>query len=500
MTRQGWYNALFSFIAMFAVAVQVIAQERNISKNRSEELPPNIIFILVDDLGWKDLGCFGSSFYETPNIDALAAGGMKFTNAYAASPVCSPTRSSILTGKNPARTQNTDWFGAPQPENAPKKAKFRDKSLLPAPYKEYLELNEKTIAEALKEGGYATFFAGKWHLGHEEKFWPENQGFDINKGGHRAGGPYGGDKYFSPYGNPRLQDGPEGEHLPDRLARETTRFIEDHKDKAFFAFLSFYSVHTPLMAREDLKEKYQRKKKSMGLEDEWAQEGSRRNRIVQCHPVYSGMVEAMDEAVGKVTDKLKELDLEENTAIILMSDNGGLSTSEGHPTSNLPLRAGKGWLYEGGIREPMIIKWPGVIKNGSNSEYPVISMDFYPTILEMAGLPKNPEQHMDGVSLMRLLHGENELDREVLYWHYPHYGNQGGSPGSAIRQGDWKLIWWYEDNKTELYNLKEDIEEQNDLSQEHPKLLVELKNKLHKWLYSTGAKMPSQNPYAKGTE
>jgi arylsulfatase A-like enzyme len=483
-------------LVIFVTAAQAIAQEQNSTKER-EAAPPNIIFILADDLGWTDLGCFGSSFYETSNIDALAADGMIFTNAYAASPVCSPTRSSILTGKYPARTQNTEYFGGPQPENAHQKPKARNRPLLPAPYKDYLDLNEKTIVEALKEAGYATFFAGKWHLGNEERYWPEQQGFDINKGGHKLGGPYGGKKYFSPYNNPRLSDGPEGEHLPDRLANETVRFIGNHKEQPFFAYLSFYSVHTPLMARQDLEEKYEKKKAFMGLEDAWGQEGNRKNRLVQCHAVYAGMVEAMDQAVGKVTNKLTELGIEKNTIVIFMSDNGGLSTSEGHPTSNLPLRAGKGWLYEGGIREPMIVKWPGMIKGGSKNEEPVISTDFYPTILDMAGLPANPEQHKDGVNLTGLLKGEEGLARDVLYWHYPHYGNQGGSPGSAIRKGDWKLIWWYESNNIALYNLKDDLEEQNNLSKVYPERVEKLKADLQAWLNRVEAQMPSENKFAK---
>jgi arylsulfatase A-like enzyme len=487
----------FFHIKMLAVFLVIVVTAAQAIAQKHKEIPPNILFILADDLGWTDLGCFGSSFYETPHIDALAADGMIFTNAYAASPVCSPTRSSILTGKYPARTNITEYFGGPQPEDVHKRPKFKKKILLPAPYKDYLDLNETIIAEALKEAGYATFFAGKWHLGDEERYWPEQQGFDINKGGHKLGGPYGGNKYFSPYGNPRLKDGPEGEHLPDRLANETIKFIEDHQQQPFFAYLSFYSVHTPLMARQDLKEKYEKKKALMGLEDAWQKEGDRKNRIVQCHSIYAAMVEAMDQAVGKVINKLGELNIDEETIIIFTSDNGGLSTSEGHPTSNLPLRAGKGWLYEGGIREPLIVKWPGTIKNGSTNAAPVISTDFYPTILDMAGLPANPEQHKDGVNLTGLLKGEEGLARDVLYWHYPHYGNQGGSPGSAIRKGDWKLIWWYENNNITLYNLKDDLEEQNNLSKVYPERVEKLKADLQAWLNRVEAQMPSENKFAK---
>ncbi len=393
---------------------------------------PNFLFILVDDLGWRDLGCFGSTFYETPNIDRLAAQGVRFTDAYAACPVCSPTRASIMTGKYPARMATTDWFGAPQPEEA-RKHHTKNKPLLPAPYEEQLSLKEVTLAETLREEGYRTFFAGKWHLGGEG-FFPEDQGFDVNKGGHHRGSPPGG--YFAPYKNPKLDNGPEGEHLPSRLAAETTRFIEENREGPFLAYLSFYSVHTPLQSRKDLKAKYAAKAKAQEKDaPTWGQEGERKVRLLQDHAVYGGMVEAMDTAVGKVLDALDASGAADNTVVFFMSDNGGLSTSEGHPTSNLPLRAGKGWLYEGGIREPMIVKWPGVAQAGSTCSEPVTSTDFYPTILDMAGLAPRPEQHADGASLTPLLRDKGKPERDALYWHYPHYGNQGGSPGAAIRAG-----------------------------------------------------------------
>ena len=444
---------------------------------------PNFVFFLIDDMGWMDAGCYGSSFYETPNIDKLAKGSMRFTNAYAACPVCSPTRASIMSGKYPARLNLTDYL----------KGRRRGK-LNPADYLDQMPLEEVTIAEALKEAGYATFFAGKWHLG-PEGFWPESQGFDINKGGCERGGPYGGKKYFSPYGNPRLKDGPEGEHLPDRLASETTAFIEDHRDEPFLAYLSFYSVHTPLMARPDLKSKYQEKAKTIPSPvSPWGREGSRKLRLVQNHAVYAGMIEAMDQAVGKVLNALNQQNLANNTVVILMSDNGGLSTSEGHPTSNLPLRAGKGWLYEGGIREPMMIKWPGLTRPGSVCSEPVISTDFYPTMLEMAALEPKPKQHIDGVSLVPLLEGKKSLTRKAIFWHYPHYGNQGGSPGGAVRVGDYKLIEFYEDNRVELYNLKADIGEKNNLAEKMPGMAAELRKMLEAWRKDVDAQMPTPNP------
>lgn len=451
----------------------------------------NILFILVDDLGWSDVGCYGSSFYETPHIDNLAKQGMRFTDGYAASPVCSPTRSSILTGKNPGRTGNTEYFGGPQP--GPKYN--RNTILQPAPYISRMLLEEKTLAEALREQGYATFFAGKWHLGHSPQFWPENQGFDINKGGHSAGGPYGGKKYFSPYGNPRLSNGPDGEHLPDRLASETIQFMETNKDKPFFAYLSFYSVHSPQISRPDLKKKYETKKKP---ETQWGVEANKKVRLNQNNAVYAGMVEGMDLAVGRVLSKLTELGLDENTVVIFMSDNGGVSTDGAHPTSNLPLRAGKGWIYEGGIREPLIIKAPGVTQAGSTCTTPVTSTDFYPTLLELVGAPLQPQQHLDGISIVPLLKG-NDTEERAIYWHYPHYsGGLGGRPSSAIRQGDWKLIEFFEDKHVELYNLRNDIGETSDLAESQSAKTKELLEKLHAWHKEVGAKLPTPNLKYKG--
>jgi arylsulfatase A-like enzyme len=448
---------------------------------------PNFVFILADDLGWSDLGAFGSTFYETPHCDRLATEGMRFTNAYAACPVCSPTRASILAGKYPARMATTDWFGAPQPDSVDRHW-TKDKPLLPAPYEEQLPLEEVTLAEALHEGGYRTFFAGKWHLGGEG-FFPEDQGFEINRGGHDRGSPPGG--YFSPYKNPKLEDGPEGEYLPLRLASETVQFIEAHRDEPFLAYLSFYSVHTPLETRSDLKAKYTQKAATIDPAlPRWGKEGEREVRLVQDHAVYAGMVEAMDTAVGTVLDALDRLGLAGNTVVIFMSDNGGLSTSEGHPTSNLPLRAGKGWLYEGGIREPLIIRWPGVVKPGTQCDVPVTSTDFYPTMLEMAGLPWRSEQHVDGVSLMPLLMGRGSLPPRSLYWHYPHYGNQGGSPGAAIRDGDYKLIEFFEDSRLELYDLRTDIGETRNLAAGMPEKVQILADKLHAWQRDVGARFP----------
>jgi len=477
-TRRGLLRALGFGAAAMALPARVWAEKPAAKRT-------NFVFVLVDDLGWTDLGCFGSSFYDTPNMDKLCASGVKFTNAYAACPVCSPTRGSILTGKYPVRLGITNWIrpGRPGPVDRTPGRNPR--------YIDRLAHEEVTLPEALKAAGYATFFAGKWHLG-PEGFWPEDHGFDVNKGGIERGGPYGGKRYFSPYGNPRLKDGPDGEHLPDRLASETVKFIEANKNKPFLAYLSFYSVHTPLMARADLRAKYEKRRRDRGLEASWSPEGRRKTRQNQCHAVYGGMVEAMDQAVGKVLDALDRLGLTHETVVIFMSDNGGLATSEGHPTSNLPLRAGKGWLYEGGVREPMIIRWPGQAKAGSVCDVVVTSTDFYPTMLEMAGLPAKPDQHRDGLSLAGLLTGRGKLDRKAVYWHYPHRSPQGGQPGGAVRAGDYKFIEFYKNRTAELYNLRDDIGETTNLAAKMPDKAAEMRRMLHAFLKATDAKMPGQ--------
>ncbi|WP_051291299.1 sulfatase [Pedobacter glucosidilyticus] len=477
MKRNAIITALFS---VFCLATQA-----------QEVAKPNIMFFLVDDLGWADTEPYGSKFYETPNIKKLAQDGLLFTQAYAANPVCSPTRASIMSGKYPSSIKATNWFGAPQPDEELANLKTKaNNSLLSAAYHEDLPLKEVTIAEALKSAGYKTFFAGKWHLGETEDFWPEHQGFDINKGGYHSGSPK---SYFSPYKNPRLTDGPVGEHLPDRLATETNQFIQANSKEPFFAVLSFYSVHNPLAGRKDLLEKYEAKKKAMGLKDEFGLEGKFKLRLNQSHATYAAVVEGMDLAVGKVMQKLKDLGLEDNTIIVFFSDNGGLAINEGTPTSNFPLRAGKGWLYEGGIREPLIVKWPKVIKAGSRTEIPVISNDFYATFLAAAKLPLMPKQHTGSTNLLPLLKGQH-LKERTLFWHYPHYSNQGGSPGSAVRKGDWKLIRWYETGKEELFNLKDDISEQNNLLTKEPKIAKSLSKALNKWLKREKALFPTEYP------
>lgn len=443
---------------------------------------PNIVFILADDLGWKDLGCYGSTFYETPNLDKLAGQGIRFTRAYAACCVCSPTRASIMTGKYPARLGLTDWLpGQPSRPN---------QKLLGPKLPDHLPLEEFTIAEALKQGGYATCFIGKWHLGGEG-FEPQNQGFDINIAGCALGHP---PSYFSPYRIPTLPDGPKGEYLTDRLTEEAVKFIEKSKDKPFFLYLPHYAVHNPQQAKAPMVETYKKKAASLKKSGpEFIQDSGRKVRQIQDQPIYGAMVQSLDEGVGRVLDKLDELGLSKNTIVIFTSDNGGLSTSEGTPTSNVPLRCGKGWPYEGGIREPLIVRWPGVTKAGATTDEPMISNDYYSTLLEMCGLPPQPKQALDGVSIVPLIKGQSMPERP-LFWHYPHYSNQGGAPVGTIMLGDYKLVEWFEDMRCELYNVRQDISEKNDLAAKMPEKVAALRQQLHAWRQSVGAKMPTPNP------
>lgn len=433
---------------------------------------PNIVFILADDIGYMDIGANNAkTFYETPNIDALAKKGMRFTNGYAACPVCSPTRASIMTGKYPPRTGITDFIGGK-----------RAGKLLPAPNQDHLALAEVTIAERLREAGYTNFFAGKWHLG-EGEFSPNAQGFGP--------GLVGGKQFYYPAGEVPPSNARDDPKTTDRIADEAVRFVEANRNTPFFAYLPFLAVHTPIGARTNLVEKYQRKAK-LAPPDTWGQEGERKVRLVQNHPVYAAMLEQMDAAIGRVLAALDRHGLADRTIVIFTSDNGGLSTSEGHPTSNVPLRAGKGWPYEGGIRVPWIIRAPGVTRPGSVCDTPVISTDFYPTLLELAGLASSPQQHRDGVSLVPLLNS-GELRRGALFWHYPHYGNQGGAPCSAVRDGDWKLIEWFEDGRLELFNLRADLSESKNLADGNPDKVKQLHARLIAWRKEVNAVLPAPN-------
>ena len=427
---------------------------------RAEDVKLNFVFVLMDDMGWKDLGCCGSTFYETPNIDRLAAQGMRFTSAYAACPVCSPTRASILTGKYPARLHLTDWIpGHKLPNTRLRAAEFHHE----------LPLSETTIAEALRESGYATGYVGKWHLG-KEGFYPDKQGFDINIGGTNQGSP---PSYFYPYKNPTIPGGAEGEYLTDRLTDEAVTYIERNKDRPFFLYLAHYAVHTPITAKEDLIAKYQARLKP----------GDKHN------PTYAAMIESVDEGIRRIVRKLEELGIADRTAVIFTSDNGGLA----RVTPNDPLRAGKGTLYEGGIRVPLIVRRPGKTPRGSTCDVPVMSTDFYPTILEMAGI-RHDNKSPDGVSLVRLLKQTGDIKRDAMYWHYPHYHPGGASPSGSVRFGDYKLIEIFEDGRLELYNLKEDTGEEADLAEKMPRKAKELHRMLLDWRESVDASMPTPNP------
>lgn len=474
-------------------------------RQRRRDTRPNFVFILIDDLGYTDLGCYGSTFYETPNIDKLARQGMRFTNAYAACPVCSPTRASILSGKYPARLHLTDWIPGLQSID-----EASSRKLIPPQFEQQLALAEFTIAEALKQAGYATASVGKWHLG-DKPYYPEHQGFDINIAGDKRGHP---PSYFYPYRRRddklEITGGSKGEYLTDRLTDEALKFIDKNKNRPFFLYLSHYAVHKPIQSKKVLTAKYEQKAAKLPPPDRprFLQDDNVVTRHVQDYPPYAGMVESVDQSMGRVMDKLKKLGIEQNTVVIFMSDNGGLSTARGTvstpraaaalvPTANLPLRKGKGWLYEGGIREPMIIKWPGITRPGSTCDEPVTSTDFYPTMLDMAGLALRPEQHRDGLSLVPVLKRTGTLDRQAVYWHYPHYHSSGHKPAGAVHAGDYKLIEFYEDRRIELYNLKKDIAEQHDLAAQMPEKADHLRQMLHNWLKSVNAQMTEPNPQYK---
>lgn len=450
---------------------------------------PNFVFFLVDDLGWADIGAYGSTFHETPHIDGLAASGVKFTAGYAAASICSPTRASILTGRHPVRVNITDWIPGMATERAynPRFQHIDDEDELP--------LHEVTIAEVLKESGYATFFAGKWHLGTTGNL-PTDQGFDINIGGHEKGSPPGG--YYSPWSNPFLEAKKEKEYLTERLTAESIKFMQERDpEKPFLLYLSYYNVHTPIQPYQKHIGHYEKKAQKM-FEGKTPSIVERRgvSRGRQDNPDYASMVAAVDDSVGEILASLSDLGLDENTVVIFFSDNGGLTTLAGRqaPTSNLPLRSSKGWLYEGGIREPMVVRAPGVTPAGAVVDTPVVSMDFFPTMLELAGLPLRPDLHADGESLLPILRGQQTAQTDPIVWHYPHYHGSTWTPGAAIRDGDWKLIEFYEFDEVELYNLRDDIGESNNLATSQPKKTEALRNKLLAWQQSMHARMPKPNP------
>jgi len=442
---------------------------------------PNFLFILVDDLGVSDLGVYGNTFHETPRLDRFATSSLMFENAYAACPVCSPTRASIMTGKYPARLGITDWIpGEKQPKNRP---------VICQSTKKFLPLKEVTIAEALRDEGYRTAFLGKWHLGWWTKkkegwnrlpkleqwegvYYPDKQGFDVNVAGNYRGQPR---SYFSPYNIENIKNGPKGEYLTDRLTNEALGLMKSYArgDKPFFMYLAYYTVHTPHQAKKDDIAHFQDKPATI-----WD------------HKKYAAMVRCLDYNVGRLLDGLVKNGLDDNTVVVFYSDNGA------HPTSSChPYRGHKGQIYDGGIREPLILRWPGVTKPNTRCDVPVTSPDFYPTLLEIAGAPPRPRQHVDGVSLVPLLRGGRSLEREAIYWHFPHFRRSAPEmPAGAVRAGDWKLIEYYTTGQVELYNLREDIGETDNRAASQPRLTRELKTRLEKWRASVGAVMPKPNP------
>jgi len=493
----------------------------------------NVVLFLVDDMGWTDVGCYGSTMYDTPNIDEFAQEGVRFTSAYAACHVCSPTRASLMTGKYPATLHLTDWL--------PGRRDFPFQQLLNAEINQHLPFEEVTIAEALKEHGYSTAIFGKWHLG-DTPSGPVNHGFDMHipENWNYCCPPRSG--YQAPWDLEGLEDQP-GDYLTDRLTDEALKYMEQHREEPFFLYLSHFAVHDPIDGRPDLVEKYERKFRRMRpadivpfvleenpddqvsftrnqlnrmiYEPEYEPHSVLPNRMVkikqvQDNPEFAAMVETVDESLGRVLSKLEELDLEDNTIVIFYSDNGGMAAANfGNPervvkesdldiayaTSNLPLRGAKGWLYEGGIREPLIVRWPGESKPGTSCDVPVTSPDFFPSIMDMLGLNLSEEIEFDGVSFAPLVRGEQELDREAIYWHFPHYSNHGmQSPGGAVRCGDYKLLEYYENNTVQLFNLKTDIGEQYDLAASEPDKVKELRKMLHQWREDVNAQMMPPNP------
>jgi arylsulfatase A-like enzyme len=431
---------------------------------------PNIVFLLLDDLGWRDFRCYGNTFHETPNLDQLATEGVRFTNAYAACPVCSPTRASILTGKYPARLHLTDWI--------PGRKQWPTARVLTPAFEQQLPLRETSIAEMLKPLGYRTASIGKWHLGGEG-FRPEDQGFDLNVGGDQRGSPQ---SYFGPFDMPNLTATTKDDYLTEKLTEAAEKFIDESAGRSpFFLYLPEYTVHIPLEARQAAVEKYRQR---LGGKD-------------FPNPVYAAMVESFDLAVGSIRAKLAQRKIASETILIVTSDNGGLryeGSAKAPVTDNSPLCAGKGHLYEGGIREPLLIYWPGVTKAGTVCDVPVSSVDYLPTMVEMAGGKAPPAGGVDGLSLVPLLRGRPGPKRDGLYWHYPHYSNQGGVPAGAVRDGEWKLIEFYEDGSLELYNLREDPSERRNLAVKEPKRTAELHEKLKRWRSSVDAVMPAPNP------
>lgn len=461
-----------------AIAIACVFALAPITVSRAADDAPRLNYILfnIDDMGWTDLACFGSRYFETPHIDQLAASGMKFTDAYAACAVCSPTRAAIMTGRYPARVGITDWIrakfqgGKAGGANPTAYVGGKNGRLACPPNPFWLEHEEVTLAEMLKTVGYTTCHIGKWHLGPDDWF-PEKQGFDFNFGGCDYGQP---PSYFDPYkrknqdGIPGLPARKAGEYLTDREADEAVGFITKHKEKPFFLYMANYAVHTPIQAKKEVTAKYEAKPKTN-----------------QKNAAYAAMVESVDDSVGKILGAVDELGLAGRTVVVFTSDNGGLLG----PTHNAPLRSGKGFPYEGGIRVPLIVRWPGVTKAGSVSAVPVTSVDYFPTLVNSAGANVADGVVIDGMNLMPVLKGGDSLGRDAIFWHFPHYRGKV-IPYSIVRQGDWKLLKRYEGPTYELFNLKDDLSEAKDLAGEMPEKVKALDAVLVKWLEHTGAKLP----------
>lgn len=435
----------------------------------AQQRRPNIVFILIDDYGWKDTGYNGSTFYRTPNIDALAKSGMVFTDGYSASPVCSPTRAAIMTGRYPARLHLTSHLqGASN--------RFHFTRVLQPNARLELPLREVTIAEMLRDGGYRTACIGKWHLG-KAGFLPKDQGFDVSYAGDEAGST---NSFFFPDWQKKVNlDGKPGDYLTDRLTDLAAAFIQENRERPFFLYLPHFAVHTPIQGKPDKVKKY----------DALAKPDNPQN-----YGEYAAMIESVDESVGRVVKALKDAGVENNTLLIFTADNGGVSSKEwkNRPvTSNLPLRAGKGHIYEGGIRVPTIVRWQGVTRPGSTCREPIVSYDYAPTIAEAAGVPA--ASGIDGKSFVKLLRGGSLGERE-LFWHYPHYSPQLGRPAAAMRRGDYKLILFFETGEAELYNLRNDIGETKNLAAAQPQRAAEMRGRLEAWLNETRAQVPVKNP------
>ncbi len=441
--------------------------------------PPNVVLFLIDDLGWADLGCYGSTYYETPRLDRLAREGTRFTDGYAACAVCSPTRAAVITGRYPARIGVTDWIRARYQRDAELAMVETEDGYVAAPGRAllcprnpyWMALDEVTLAEVLRARGYVTCHAGKWHLG-DEAWFPERQGFDVNIGGCDFGHP---PSYFDPYCSEHqgcihnLPPRKEGEYLTDRLADEAARFIREHAESPFFLHMAHYAVHTPIQAKEATIAKYREKPPTH-----------------QTDPVYAAMVESMDEAVGTVLDAIEDAGVADNTLVIFTSDNGGLIGK----TSNAPLRAGKGTPYEGGVRVPLLVRWPGRVPAGALCDTPASSIDLLPTVCAAVNVPPPEGRVIDGTNLLPVLTDGARLDRDALFWHFPHYRDAKQGPYSIVRTGDWKLIRWYEGPHHELYRLDEDPSETRDLAADQPAKCAALSARLDAWLAETGAKLP----------